>query len=86
MASSCQHLSALRKVQPSSKGCEECLKTGDTWAHLRMCLTCGHVSCCDSSKIKHANRHFHATEHPIMRSVKRGEVWKWCCVDQIMID
>ena len=66
------------------KGCQECLKTGDTWVHLRLCLTCGHVGCCDSSKNKHATRHFHATKHPLIRSIEPGESWLWCYVDDLM--
>lgn len=85
MASACQHLSSIRKVKPSSKGCEECLKSGDTWVHLRMCLTCGHVGCCDSSKNKHATKHFHATKHPIVQSAEPGEDWKWCYIDATMV-
>jgi uncharacterized UBP type Zn finger protein len=55
---------------------------GDRWVHLRMCLACGHVGCCDSSKNKHATGHFHATRHPVMRSFERGEDWAWCYVDE----
>src|SRR5262249_17533459 len=64
----CDHLASIRPVHPSAPGCEECLRIGDEWVHLRICLTCGHVGCCDSSKNKHAAQHFHATTHPIMRS------------------
>ena len=62
---------------------EECVKTGDTWVHLRMCLICGHAACCDSSKNKHATKHFHHTKHPLMRSIEPGETWVWCYVDEI---
>src|ERR1700680_3019761 len=65
----CKHLDEIRDVQPHTKGCEECLKMGDRWVHLRLCLTCGHVGCCDSSNNKHATKHFHATKTPIMRSI-----------------
>ena len=71
----CSHLDQIRKVKPSARGCEECLKMGSTWVHLRMCLICGHVGCCDSSQHKHATKHFHTTMHPIMRSVEPGEDW-----------
>ncbi|RYG26812.1 hypothetical protein EON82_01840 [bacterium] len=71
----------MRDVSPSSHGCAECLKTGDTWVHLRMCLTCGHVGCCDFSKNKHATKHSLATEHPIVRSVEPGESWRYCYID-----
>jgi uncharacterized UBP type Zn finger protein len=78
----CEHMSQIRDVTPSGNGCEECLKTGDTWVHLRMCLICGHVGCCDASKNKHASKHFQATSHPIMRSLEPGEDWGWCYVDE----
>jgi uncharacterized UBP type Zn finger protein len=86
MATKCAHLALIKPVKPSAKGCEECLEIGDTWVHLRMCLLCGHVGCCDSSKNKHATKHFHATQHPIMRSIEPGESWKWCYVDELLID
>ena len=77
----CSHVKDHEKhVKPSSKGCEECLKTGDSWVHLRMCMECGHVGCCDSSKNRHARAHFHATQHPIIQSAERGENWRWCFV------
>src|SRR5579859_1112095 len=82
MATKCAHeKDHIKNVKPSSKGCEDCLKTGDTWVHLRMCLECGHVGCCDSSKNRHARAHFHTTQHPIIRSAERGEDWKWCYLD-----
>jgi uncharacterized UBP type Zn finger protein len=85
-AESCAHVAAHQKnVKPRSEGCEECLTMGDTWVHLRMCLECGHVGCCDSSKNKHATAHFHQTRHPIMRSIEPGEHWRWCYVDEIML-
>lgn len=87
MKSSCTHLDQIRDVTPRTpNGCEECLKLGDRWVHLRLCLECGHVGCCDSSKNKHATRHFHATKHPVMRSFEPGEAWGWCYVDEIEID
>jgi uncharacterized UBP type Zn finger protein len=82
MATSCAHEKEVRAVQPRTNGCEECLATGDSWVHLRMCRTCGHVGCCDSSKNKHATKHFRATKHPIMRSIEPGEPWSWCYVDE----
>ena len=73
----CTHVKDHQKhVKPHTKGCEECLKTGDTWVHLRMCLECGKVGCCDSSKNRHATAHFHADGHPILRSVKPGQAYK----------
>ena len=68
---------------PSGDGCVECLASGDRWVHLRLCETCGHVGCCDSSPNKHATAHFHATGHPVMRSVEPGETWGWCYVDEV---
>ncbi|HEX8684226.1 MAG TPA: UBP-type zinc finger domain-containing protein [Ardenticatenaceae bacterium] len=85
MARQCTHLDEIQNVKPASLGCEECLKMGDYWVHLRLCLTCGHVGCCDSSKNKHATKHFHATEHPIIRSHERGENWRWCYMDQMVV-
>ena len=82
----CQHASAARDVSPNTDGCEECLKSGDDWVHLRMCRVCGHVGCCDSSKNKHATKHFHATAHPVMTSAEEGEDWSWCYVDEKKID
>ena len=78
----CSHLSAIRQVTPGSEGCQECLRTGDTWIHLRICLTCGHVGCCDSSRNRHATKHFQTSRHPIVQSLEPGENWEWCFVDQ----
>ena len=85
-AASCGHRDQIREVAPASKGCEECLRKGDRWVSLRMCLKCGNVGCCDSSKNKHATAHFHATGHPVMRSIEPGESWKWCYVDRMKLD
>jgi len=82
----CKHLSEIRDVHPSGKGCKECLETGDTWVHLRLCLICGHVGCCDDSKNKHATKHFHATKHPIIQSFEPGEHWRWCYVDELFME
>ena len=86
---SCHHFDDLQDV-PSpkasyAKGCEDCVKMGGTWVHLRECLVCGHVGCCDNSPHKHATKHFHATKHPVMRSVEPGEEWGWCYVDEVMV-
>jgi len=81
---SCSHLDQIRDVQPGSSGCEECLAMGDTWVHLRECLSCGHVGCCDSSKNRHATAHFRGTHHPVIRSFQPGEDWGWCYVDEVM--
>jgi len=85
MSSSCTHLDQIRNVTPSGQGCKECLETGDTWVALRMCLTCGHVGCCDSSRGTHATQHFHETNHAVMRSMERGQDWRWCYVDKAYI-
>ena len=82
---SCAHLETIQEVTPSAPGCEECLRTGDRWLHLRLCLTCGHVGCCDSSPGRHATKHFHATEHPLIQSHEPGESWRWCYVDEVML-
>jgi uncharacterized UBP type Zn finger protein len=83
---SCPHLNQIEAVTPNSEGCAECLAKGDRWVHLRLCLTCGHVGCCDSSKNKHATKHFQATGHPIMKSFEPGENWGWCYIDQLQFD
>jgi uncharacterized UBP type Zn finger protein len=81
----CEHLEAVKNPKPQSRGCEECLRVGDTWVHLRVCLTCGYVGCCDSSKNRHATRHFWSMQHPIVRSLEPGEDWRWCYVDEIAV-
>ena len=87
MAQQCKHLAEVRDVQPKTPdGCEECLQTGDEWVHLRLCLECGHVGCCDDSPNRHATKHFRKTKHPIMRSFEPGEDWGFCYVDQIMFE
>jgi uncharacterized UBP type Zn finger protein len=83
MSARCSHLDQVLTDRPNSEGCEECLAMGDTWVHLRLCRSCGHVGCCDSSKNKHATKHFLATRHPIMSSLERGEDWSWCFVDKV---
>jgi len=86
MRVSCTHLDQVNDVTPATPdGCEECLQMGDTWVHLRFCLICGHVGCCDSSKNKHATKHFHATGHPLVQSFQPGESWIWCYVDNVMM-
>jgi uncharacterized UBP type Zn finger protein len=82
----CTHLDQIKDVSPGSDGCEECLKMGDTWVHLRLCLSCGHVGFCDSSKNKHATKHFHHTKHPIMQSIEPGDDWSWCYVDEVFLE
>ena len=81
----CSHLSTIRKVVPSAPGCEECLDSGGEWVHLRICMICGHVGCCDSSMGHHATRHYEATGHPIVRSMEPNERWGWCFPDQQLL-
>jgi len=82
MPNGCAHLDQYTTgPAPHTNGCEECLATGDTWVHLRHCLVCGHVGCCDSSKNKHATRHFRSSGHPVVQSLEPGEHWRWCYVD-----
>jgi len=83
MQRQCSHLNHIHPVKPSANGCEDCLRTGDTWVHLRMCLECGHVGCCDDSKNHHATKHFQATQHPVIQSHQPGERWRWCFVDEV---
>jgi hypothetical protein len=81
----CSHLDEIGDVRPRSRGCEECMKTGDSWVHLRLCLSCGHVGCCDSSPNRHATKHFHQSHHPLIRSFEPGENWGWCYVDHVTL-
>lgn len=81
----CEHVKQIRSVRPSANGCEECLQTGDSWVELRECLACGHVGCCDSSRNRHATKHFQATHHPVVQSFKSGDNWRWCYVDQVYL-
>ena len=85
MATACTHLDSVRITEPATHACAECVAAGDTWVHLRLCMLCGHVVCCDSSKNKHATKHYHAVGHPIVRSIEPGEDWGWCYVDEVMI-
>ena len=82
VAGPCRHVAAISPVVPSAQGCEDCLKTGDAWVYLRVCMTCGHVGCCDNSKNKHATKHYHTTGHPVIQSFEPGETWLWCYVDE----
>lgn len=91
MAEDCGHLRQLeyqprKPVHPSGPGCKECLETGDPWVHLRLCLSCGHVGCCDDSPNRHATAHFHGTGHPVVKSYEPAEDWAWCFVDQAAAD
>jgi len=86
MSESCSHLDLINDVQPSANGCEDCLAIGGRWVHLRLCLTCGHVGCCDSSPNKHATAHFHSTDHPLVQSFEPGEDWVWCYADNVGLE
>jgi uncharacterized UBP type Zn finger protein len=81
----CTHLDTIKitELPPAVDGCEECLRIGSPWCHLRICLECGHVGCCDSSPNKHASAHAREQGHPIIRSVQPGEDWSWCFVDEL---
>lgn len=85
MSKHCSHSKDIREVTPSARGCEDCLRLGMTWVHLRLCRICGHVGCCDQSPGRHATAHFHATDHPIIEGYDPPEGWGWCYVDQRVI-
>ena len=86
MSQRCTHLDQIAHPELPAEiaGCEECLQMGARWLHLRECTICGHIGCCDSSPNKHATAHYHATEHPVIRSAEPGEDWFWCYVDGLM--
>ena len=82
----CSHLEAAQAADPQTvAGCEDCLREGTRWVHLRECLVCGHIGCCDNSPRKHATAHWHATDHPMIRSVEPGEAWGWCYPDKLYL-
>ena len=87
---SCSHLDQIKivKIAPPAEiaGCEECLASGGSWVHLRSCLTCGHIGCCDSSPGRHAAAHAGTEQHPIVRSAERGEEWCYCYVDEVAFE
>jgi uncharacterized UBP type Zn finger protein len=82
MSDTCDHLDQIHEVTPSAQGCEECLRDGTEWVNLRICLSCGHVGCCDSSPHRHTTLHYRQTGHPIIQSFEPGEDWRWCYIDQ----
>ena len=86
MATTCTHLDQADDVTPSGDGCVECLATGASWVHLRLCMSCGHVGCCDSSPNKHATAHYHEVGHPLIQSFEPGEDWWWCYVDELAFE
>jgi uncharacterized UBP type Zn finger protein len=79
--STCEHVVGIA-AQPRSRECAECARSGDGWVHLRVCLACGEVGCCDSSKNRHATTHFWRTGHAVVRSLEPGETWRWCYIDE----
>ncbi|WP_339689446.1 UBP-type zinc finger domain-containing protein [uncultured Parasphingorhabdus sp.] len=85
MPKSCNHVSSVSKVTPSARGCEDCLKIGSPWVHLRLCRTCGHVGCCDDSPNRHASAHYRNTGHPIIEGYDPPEGWGWCYLDNIFV-
>jgi hypothetical protein len=87
MPKRCTHLDQVKAVAPRTPdGCEECLAMGSDWVHLRLCLACGHVGCCDNSPNRHATKHFGKTHHAIIRSFEPGEDWGWCYVDELVME
>lgn len=82
---SCSHLWYINDIEPRSAVCEECKRTGDTWVHLIVCSTCGYVGCCDSSKNRHASKHFQKTDHPVISMLADKTYWRWCYIDREFI-
>lgn len=82
----CEHVAEIKKVIPSADGCEDCLKIGGTWVHLRLCESCGHVGCCDNSPNRHATKHFYGSTHPIVKSFEPGEDWGYCYPDEMFYE
>jgi uncharacterized UBP type Zn finger protein len=83
----CEHLDLIAPVEPSSTGCEDCLRARHRdWVHLRLCMSCGHVGCCDSSPGRHATKHFHSSGDPIVRSFEPGEDWFYCYLDDALFE
>ncbi len=86
-AGTCTHVEAVGDVEPSGDGCEDCMKTGDRWVHLRLCMTCGHVGCCDSSPNRHATAHWRRhPDHPLIRSYEPGQDWWWCYPEELLFE
>jgi uncharacterized UBP type Zn finger protein len=83
MPSACTHVAEAHEVTPGANGCEDCLRTGGRWVHLRVCMSCGHVGCCDSSPNKHATAHYRTGGHPLVQSYEPGEDWWWCYADEV---
>ena len=86
-ATTCTHLDTVEDVTPSGDGCQECLQAGGRWVHLRMCMRCGHIGCCDNSPGRHATGHWKANaSHPVIRSYEPGEDWWWCYADDLFFE
>ena len=83
-AGSCTHLDGIEVTATDARACEDCVRMGGWWVHLRLCLACGHVGCCDSSPNRHATRHHRESGHPLVRSIEPGERWVWCYVDEVV--
>ena len=85
MSAVCSHLDTISvtRLPEDIPGCEDCLKIGGRWVHLRMCESCGHIACCDSSPNRHASAHARDAAHPVARSAEPGETWSWCYVDEV---
>ena len=83
----CPHIAQLppEPAPSTTEGCEDCLAAGTSWVHLRECLSCGHIGCCDSSPERHASKHGAAADHPVIRSFEPGENWRWCFVDEVLV-
>ena len=88
LSNPCPHVTSEtpRHAKRPAAGCKECLEMGDTWVHLRLCLSCGHVGCCDNSKNRHATKHFRTTNHPLIQSFQPGEDWGWCYIDEVFLE
>ena len=82
----CQHISSVVVVDPTSEVCDQCVALGDRWVHLRACLSCGQVGCCDQSKNKHATKHYRSSGHPVIQSIEPGEDWVYCYIDHLMAE
>ena len=83
---SCDHQHFIKLTEPASGVCADCKERGDHWVSLRMCMTCGYVGCCDSSKNKHSRKHYMRADHPIIRSIEKGEDWKYCYIHKDYIE
>jgi uncharacterized UBP type Zn finger protein len=87
MARVCKHFAEVDDPAPlTPEGCQECLLAGGEWVHLRRCLSCGHIGCCDDSPNKHATKHFHEVKHPVIQSFEPDETWRYCYLDELTAD